>query len=118
VSGEPHTLATLPQKTVPGTQQGGGLVDSKKFFCLDRIQTHSLVTILTILSQSTRHHIAKHLSSTAVKTSNLPHLGLFLEVFKETLIFEKCGQLLVSALMPLAHTQAYYMLSPEDRDKF
>lgn len=79
-------------------------MDPKKFYCPARIQTHSLVTILTILSHSTGHHIVKHLSSTAVKTSNLPKLGLFLEVFKETIIFEKCGQLLSSPLIPLSHT--------------
>jgi hypothetical protein len=93
-------------------------VDPEKIYCPARIQTHSLVTIQTILSQSTGHHIPEHLSSTAVKNSNLPYMGLFLEVLKVTVVFEKYRQLLSSALIPLSDTQAYYMLSPENLDKF
>jgi hypothetical protein len=72
----------------------------------------------TILSQSTGHNIPEHSSSTAVKNSNFPYLGLFLEVLKETIIFEKYRQLLSNALIPLSYTQAYHMLSPESLDKF
>jgi len=92
-------------------------VDPEKIYCPARIQTHSLVTILTILSQSTGHNIPEHLSSTAVKNSNFPYLGLFLEVLKETIIFEKYRQLLSNALIPLSDKQVYYMLSPENLDK-
>jgi len=69
-------------------------VDPEKIYCPARIQTHSLVTILTILSQSTGRNIPEHLSTTAMKNSNPLYLGLFLEVLKETTIFEKYGQLL------------------------
>lgn len=87
-------------------------MDPEKIYCPARIQTHSLVIIPTILSQSTGHHIPEHLPSTAVKNSNLLYFfGLFLEVLKETIIFENYGQLLSSALIPLSETQAYYMLS-------
>jgi len=41
-------------------------VDPKKIYCPARIQTHSLVTIPTILSQSIGHHIPEYLSSAAV----------------------------------------------------
>jgi hypothetical protein len=39
-------------------------------------------------------------------------------VFKETIIVEKYGQLLSSALIPLFETQACCKLSPENLDKF
>jgi hypothetical protein len=53
-----------------------------------------------------------------MKNSNLPYLGLFLHMLKATVIFEKYGHLLSSALIPLSDTRAYYMLSPENLDKF
>jgi hypothetical protein len=53
-----------------------------------------------------------------MKNSNHPYLGLFLDMLKEIIIFEKYGQLLSSALIPLFDTQAYYMLSPKNLEKF
>ena len=150
MSGEPHTPDTLPPEKVPGTHWIGGLVEQEKICCSVRIQTHSLVTRPAILPQFTvyRTSYPRTFDQYCCEKLKPLYLGMFLQVFKETIIFEKYGQMLSSALtlnpltwkiwwapnnaskwqmgfnsafiglIPLSDTQAYYMLSPENLDKF